>query len=60
MDGDDPNPKYHALSYSELVGLLDRQVLPSDDRERQLFDIRARFELGDPGVHYHAPSCEGL
>ena len=59
MDGDDPNPKYHALSYSELVGFLDRQVLPSDDLERHLFDIRARFELGDPGVHFHAPAAKG-
>lgn len=59
MECDDSNPRYHALSYSELIASLDRQILPSDDRERQCFDIRARFELGDPHVHYHAPAAKG-
>ena len=37
--------------------MLDRQILPSNDRERQVFDIRVRFELDDPHVHYHAPAA---
>ena len=46
-----------ALTYSELTRVLDRQILPSDNHERLAFDIRTRFELGDPHVHYHAPAA---
>ena len=60
MDCDDSAHRYDSLSYLELTGLLNRQILPNDDHERQCFDIRARFELGDPHVHYHAPAANGL
>jgi len=57
MDCDDLVRRYDALTYLELTRVLDRQILPSDDHERRAFDIRGRFELGDPHVHYHAPAA---
>ena len=57
MDCHDLVRRYDALTYLELTRLLDRQILPSDDHERRAFDIRGRFELGDPHVHYHAPAA---
>lgn len=40
-------------SFTERTAKLHQQVLPSDDRERQCFDIPVCFELGDPNVHFH-------
>ena len=59
MDCDEVARRYDALTYFELTKVLDRQILPSDDRERQTFDIMTQFELGDPHTHYHAPSATG-
>ena len=59
MDCDEVARRYEALTYFELTKVLDRQILPSDDRERQTFDIMTQFELGDPHTHYHAPSATG-
>ena len=57
MDWDKEGTIYTALSYKELRSKLEIQVLPSDDRERQCFDIPVWFELGDPNVHYNAPAA---
>ena len=39
MDCDEVARRYEALTYFELTRVLDRQILPSDDRERRTFDI---------------------
>ena len=48
--------RYEALTYFELTRVLDRQILPSDDRKRRTFDIMTHFELGYPHTRCHAPS----
>ena len=49
MDCDKAARCYEALTYSELTRALDRQILPSDDHERQAFDIRTRLSLTNRG-----------